>query len=54
MQRYNKAWASLLTGLVGVAASFEPAVAEHVGEEQIMAVTVLLSTAMVYLVPNRG
>ena len=54
MQKYNKMWAALLTGVAGFAALQWPSVAQNVGEEQIMAATTLLSTFTVYWVPNRG
>ena len=49
----DKMWAALATGALGFAAMRYPVIMEHVGEEQIAAVTTLLTALTVYLVPNK-
>lgn len=52
MGRYAKAIAAAITGLVGLVAMFAPGVREFATPEAIAAVSTVVSTVLVYLVPN--
>ncbi len=49
----NKAVYGFLTGLVGVAALFVPGITEWVSPEVIQGVTAVVTTIVVYFVPNK-
>jgi hypothetical protein len=53
MGTYAKAITAFLTGLVGFVALFIPAVGQFVSPEMIAAITVVINTLLVYLVPNK-
>lgn len=50
----DKAIAAALTGLLSLAAMIWTPLADHVGEEQIGALTTLLTMFAVYFVPNKS
>lgn len=54
MAVYSKAIAAFLTGAVGVASMFVPGIEAVATPEVIAAVTTILATALVYLVPNKS
>lgn len=49
----NKAVYGLLTGLLGVAALFVPGITEWVSPEIVSGVTAVVTSLVVYLVPNK-
>ena len=53
MQKYNKAWAALITGTVTIAAAFGFDLEKHLSPELIASLATLLTGAMVWLVPNK-
>lgn len=54
MQQYSKAISAFLAGLVGVLATFGVSEAESITPEMISAVTMILSTILVYALPNKN
>jgi hypothetical protein len=53
-QTADKAVAAFLTGAVGVVAMFVPAIRDYLTPEVIAAASMLIGTALVYLIPNRA
>jgi len=49
----QKAIASGLTSVVSLVALFAPEVTQHITNEQIVAASLLLSPALVWLIPNK-
>jgi|AACY02.16.fsa_nt_gi hypothetical protein len=52
-QTEHKAWATLLSGLAGVAAMFIPGVEEVLPPEVIAALAVVVATFATWAIPNR-
>jgi hypothetical protein len=53
MTMYAKAITAFLTGVVGVVAMFVPGVEAFATPEMIAAVTAIVSTILVYAIPNK-
>ena len=52
MDRYRKAIAAGITGIVGVAALFIPGIADYASPEAITAISTVIATVLVYAIPN--
>lgn len=52
-QTADKAVAAFITGAVGLAAMFVPAIRDFITPEVIAAASMLIGTVLVYAIPNR-